>query len=231
MFFLGASTTGTTLPTTLCGVTLTNATTVTANVNSTGTCTVSYVVVTFKAAIIKSMQKVANTSTTNTNLDQPSVTSFNGGNALLAWGGYTTASTTGPTAIISGQMGTGSAVTSISYSFNTATTNTRTEYSTIIEFVPGVLKSVQNCQVATQSGTTSNTATITAVNTPTSICVFTGSEGTVASSSPNGIYPTATLTNSTTVTMAVNTGVTQQIINATIVEFIIRPFQVWLNDY
>lgn len=71
----------------------------------------------------------------------------------------------------------------------------------VVEFYPGLVKSNQSGTIAITG--TSNTATITAVDTAKSICVYLGNTSTTASSAIqyiNSALVRVTLTNTTTVT-------------------------------
>jgi len=124
-------------------VTLTNATTVTANSNSSASATVGFVVVQFRAAVIKSRQQFSNAFTTSNSTDNQAISSVTVANCMIAYGGN-----------ISG--GTGNYAIQITTSTNVqltrvaTSTASRTPRYTVIEFQPGVLRSSFRTQVSLQ---------------------------------------------------------------------------------
>lgn len=89
---------------------------------------------------------------------------------------------------------------------------------TVLEFRPGLIKSLQAGTITLGGGQTSNTATITSVDTGKSVCLWAGNAN-AAGSSQASAYGTLTLTNATTVTVARNTGVAGIVTAYVIVEF------------
>lgn len=91
---------------------------------------------------------------------------------------------------------------------------------TVIEFAPGVLKSVQSGTITVTGASTSNTATITSVDTNKSVVLNNG-----FSTTYNGIITDASLngsmrlTNATTVTFAQPTGSTTRVGGYLVLEF------------
>lgn len=80
----------------------------------------------------------------------------------------------------------------------------------------GSIKTLNRGQITIASGTASNTATITAVNTAKSICLFGGARGNATA----GYIGTVELTNSTTVTaQRVGSPAADLVVGYTIVEF------------
>ncbi len=51
-----------------------------------------------------------------------------------------------------------------------------TVYFTVVEFAPGVVRSIQTSTIALTNGVTSNTAAISSVNTLKSMCFYTGKQ-------------------------------------------------------
>jgi len=77
--------------------------------------------------------------------------------------------------------------------------------ATVIEFAPGIIKSRQSGVISMGGGQASLTATITSVDTAKSMVVFTGFIASAGTAAMASIWPSLTLTNATTVTLARNT--------------------------
>lgn len=95
---------------------------------------------------------------------------------------------------------------------------------TVVEFMPGVIRSNQSGTISVASGATSNTATITSVNTAKSFVLPLGttedSNAVPPSSDPNAQWFTLTLTNATTVTALRNTAAAvNNVVGYQVVEF------------
>lgn len=216
VFFLGSRTTSSGQAATSCGVTLTNATTVTATCNSSTTSTVSFVVVTFASSAIQSIQKIANATTAAGDPDNVTITSVNQNNVLLAYGGQITAVTTAYT-----QAGAQiTSATNVAFTKSVSSTTARTEYNTVVEFKSGVLNQAQQSFNIDGNGGTTNTATISSVNTSNALTSFQGcSGGNQTLSAPGKFWPTLVLTNATTVTMTIGVASASTSVFGQVVEF------------
>lgn len=84
------------------------------------------------------------------------------------------------------------------------TTDTITVPYQVIEYFPGVLKSLQRGTITLTSGQASNTATITQVDTTRAVIVWSGCRETSTNGygTPQKVWVDLVLTNSTTVTLA-----------------------------
>lgn len=201
VFFLGESTTGgahsTSFP---ANVELTNSTTVTAaRVGSSNTVTVSYCVIEFTSTVIQSIEHksstISNTSTTATD----TITAVTLANTFINYGSQTSA-VSGPNATWSSLALT--STTQITFTREGTTTGNRIHKYDIVEFKPGILNSNQ-VGTTTLTGATSNTTTITSVNTSKSVLCRNGWRTTVSSTtSIDDIAGDSVLTNATTVTTA-----------------------------
>ena len=219
VFFLGAKTLSADIRQTYAGVTLTNATTVSAAVGAapgTFTTTVSFVVVTFAAGAIQSVQQVASASSGTAVNVSAATSAYVVAHSMLAYGGFLTANTTIPSALwrinfnVSGQ---------VDFARNTGTSGSWTNFCTVIEFVSGVLTSQQAAGV-TLNSVASNTVTVTAVVVANSFYLFTGIISAAASTAPDTFYHKGTLTNTTTVTITRQTaGITTSTVSGRVIEF------------
>lgn len=162
---------------------------------------------------IKSIQRgtivVANAASTNT----AAITAVDTNNAILRHLGSTIGGTdhtdsdirldlTNGTTITATRAGTSGAVT-VSYE--------------IVEFYPGVIKSIQRGTITT-NGVASNTATITSVDTTKAECHMLGYSDNATASSANSMTRLA-LTNATTVTVTCGSSAALQNTNYQVVEY------------
>ena len=203
VFYLGMTTnaTGTTPATAIGGVTLTNSTTVTANAATGVTGVVGFIVVEFAAAAIQSVQQFANAYTTSNTTDTQTITSVVQNNSMIAWGGGIFNSTSNWEEPYSIQLTSSTNVNLVRQSGNTST---RTPYYTVIEFASGVLNSaVQRGILTIAAGNTSNTASISSINTSKGFANYVGGP-TFSGTGTGGVTDTInsmTLTNATTITL------------------------------
>jgi hypothetical protein len=177
-------------------VTLTNATTVTAYIGQTKNVTVGYVVVEFASAAISSVQRFTDAYTTSNSTDTKTITSVNTSRSIIAWGGNTALASdwdnfyglqlTSSTNVNLVRSGTG--------------TGSRAAYYTVVEFASGVINSIQRGSITIAGGSTSNTATITTINTAKSFLSLTGYATAYISFFARRRLPKLVLTNSTTIT-------------------------------
>ena len=121
------------------------------------------------------------------------ITAVNTANAVIVFGGFSVNNATANTSF-------SVYVTLTNATTVTATTvgtgNDRVVAFTVIEFMPGVIRSVQGGTI-TLAGVASNTATITSVNTAKSYVAYLGMSTNVAE---DQTLPRVVLTNATTVT-------------------------------
>lgn len=87
----------------------------------------------------------------------------------------------------------------------------------VLEFAPGIVRSVQTGTIAMGGGQTSLTATITAINTATAMVAY--GHNMASTGDANASYSRVTLTNSTTVTAARVTGTAGNTVAYSVVEF------------
>lgn len=179
-------------------ISLTNATTVTAtrggsNANSLF---VGWMVVEFKSAVIQSVQQTTTTLTSANTSDTATITSVNTANTILIWQGI---SGGGQTVLNYGYRATLTNGTTITLTRNGTDTTTRTINVTALEFASGVINTIQRGTIAVDSAT-SNTATVTSVNTAKSFVNYVGFSTDFAVATYDTAYPRITLTNATTVT-------------------------------
>lgn len=94
-------------------------------------------------------------------------------------------------------------------------------YQPLYATAPSLIKSIQPVEITIASGSNSNTATITAVNTEKTVILYNGQRSSDSSLNPAEDFIRITLTNSTTVTANTNTtnAANSRIICATVVEF------------
>lgn len=205
VIFLGSSPSATASINGYCAtVELTNTTTVTATVGTTlgsGSLTVAYVVVDLSSTIIKSVQKLAKTDATTNASYTDTITSVTTGNSLIFNGGVRSTMTGAnfPSMFHTLQLTNGTTVT---YTRSGALGTSRTVCGTVVEFQSGVLNSSVQRNTVAISAATSNTATITSVNTSKSFANYCGwlSGG----ATPAVTFTDLALTNATTVTINLN---------------------------
>jgi hypothetical protein len=200
VFYLGQSGGGSNGMADNIAVTLTNSTTVTADIGNQNTWTASFVVVQFQAAVIQSRQQFTSTYTTGNTTDTQTISSVNTNYSMIAYGGQKQGL----------QTSTDQYYLQLSSSTNvnlvrTATTGTaRSAYFTVIEFRPHVIKQAVQRGTITLNNVTSNTATISSTNVNKTICNYVGFNCAVTDVVKTDRLA-LTLTNATTVTANVNT--------------------------
>lgn len=229
VFYLGSqtSTASPTELTSLCGVTLTNATTVTATCNSAGTNTVGFVVVTFAAGAIKSIQQIANTATASSTSDVVTITSVSMPNTMLAYGGLKTA---GTTAVKSHKTQQLTSATQVTFAWNSADATSRTNYCTVIEFDPSVRVYVTRGLV-TSASTATGTLALPQVVTGNTILNYLNASTSGVIGNPDQIWERATLTNSSSATTTRNTaGTITCITSLEAIEFAASAYRPWMTE-
>lgn len=217
VFYLGNTTIGTDSASAQAGVTLTDATTVTASLAATGTITVSYVVVTFAAAAIQSIQQYASTSTANTTGDTVTITAVTTANSMIAYGGIKNAAADDYKRTMFWDTLTNT--TTVTFTRAAASASSRTYYGTVIEFKTGVLKTVNRGSIVV-SAVTSATATITAVTTAKTASFYLGQLSTNGSDgNEDREWARIDLTNTTTVTATKQTASNSVTVGYEVIEF------------
>lgn len=219
VLWLGAITdyTSNSANTVLSSVQLTNATTVTANRNTAGgtNMTVGYMVVEFQAAVIQSIQPRAVTLATNATSSTDTISSVSTGNTLLLHNGSTAVSANWANAFYYTSL---AGSTSVTLARTGTSSTSRTIYYTVLEFVSGVLNSLQRSTTAI-SGTSADT-TITGVNTAKTLCNWCGQHTLNTASQYQNIFATAKLLDATTVRGEKNSTSTSSTASWEAVEFV-----------
>lgn len=172
-FIYGFTTTGasTTYTSMMNRLDLTNSTTVTSTKNASGSAlTVGYAVVEFAAGIINSIQQRAVTLTTANTSDTDTITSVTMANTMLVYTGTSSSSNSADNSLYTLQL---ASATQVTLTRGSISTNTRTIGYTVVEFVSGILNSVQRGTTPMNSVNSADT-TITSVNTAKSACNFCG---------------------------------------------------------
>lgn len=151
-------------------------------------------------SLIKSIQTaeitIAAAGTSNT----ATINAVTTANSTIFYGGFRTANNTLMDAskqLVLFTLTNSTTVTAATSAADAA--NARIARFTVVEWQPWAIKSVQSGTI-TLNGVTSNTATITAVNTANAFVIYQGSNFTTNNNELNAIFGRLTLTNSTTVT-------------------------------
>lgn len=199
VLFLGAiNSSGSLTPTsTIHALTLTNATTVTADrgTASAVTMTMGYMVVEFQAAVIQSVQARSVTLATSATSNTDTITSVTTGNTMLLWNGGVHAST----AVASTYHNiTLTNSTTVTLTRTGSSTSSRTIKYTVLEFVSGVLNSAQRGTVAF-GATSSKDTTISSVNTSYAVANWLGSLASASATTAGEILTSAKLFDATTI--------------------------------
>lgn len=185
-------------------VDLTNSTTVTARRNTSAAHTVQTrgCVIEFFPWAIQSIQAGTITVNSATASGTATITAVDTTRSAVLWLGQTT--TNASTSPASYQTGTTltNATTVTATRGNGASTGILTVGYVVVEFRPGVLRSVQQYNYNTSSASSSYTQAINAVDTRNSVIFFGGSYAN--STSELVFFASVVLTNSTTVTMTRN---------------------------
>lgn len=175
---------------------LTNTTTVTATRNgTTNAVTVSFCVVEWQGAVIQSIQKMHPTLNSSSLTDNETISAVTMANSIILFAGVTSSGTTHSGCLEALQLTT---TTNVQFKRESTALGNHTVRYTVVEFVPGILTSMQ--RGTTQLTTTSTTATISSVTTSKALLNSTGlaSAGTTFAR----IWSDIALTNSTTITIA-----------------------------
>lgn len=197
VFYLGDISSDTSaVPARRCNVRMAAVDTVTATSNSSHTGTCGYVVVQFKAAAIQSIQQFNDSYTSLLATDPKTISAVTMANTMIAWGGINT----GGSGYYTTQL---TSTTNINFIRIQTSSAARIPVITVIEFVAGVLNSVQRGTISLANAT-SNTASITAVSATKALCNFVGYNST-STDTVDKMYQRVTLTNTTTVTASINT--------------------------
>jgi len=172
------------------------------------------------SSLVKSVQygtaPINSTGTTTTT----TITSVNTADAVLLWGGFLSQSpsdgSTDPGMLMCRITLTNA--TTVTANRNTADFYGRNLPFCVIEFQPGVLKSVQH-GVVTLTGVTSATTTITSVNTAKAALICSGNTTSYPAPSNNIYGAGVTLTNATTVTGTAASTAANYLVNFVVMEF------------
>lgn len=203
MLWLGGSTAVTALQWTNCesSVELTNSTTVTARCQTNDAMTVGYMVVDLDTTIVSAKEQRAVTNTSGNASFTDTITSVDTTKTLLFYNGAIVPATSSTV--------TSFACTTVLTNATTVTvtrvgtnTGSQTINYTAVTFAGAALNSSVQRGTITLSAQTSNTATITSINTAKSFVNYGNFRVTAAND--NTDIPTLALTNATTVTAAVN---------------------------
>ncbi len=185
----------------LSGTTVT-ATLATGNV-STGTTKVGFCVIEFQgAALNQSVQNVSRNVTGTGTSGTVTITSVNVNNAMLIYGGHAATVAAPNTGYQYGVLTNGTTVT---VNWNTTASTQRIFNCCVVEFVAGVFAQSAQRNTIALSAATSNTATITSVNTANAAVAYLGNSTTNTSVQGALTEYQAALTNATTVTASVAT--------------------------
>ena len=186
-------------------IVLTNSTTVTANRTGSlsSTLTVGFTVIQFASGVVNSVRLVSVSSSTTATTVTATITSVNTANSIVLWNGQQENSTSYIDTALNYVDLTNS--TTVTFTRTNGTSSpSRTLKATVVEFKSGIIKSKQT-GTTVLNNVTSNTSTVTSVDTSKSLlnwCAFSYS-GT--SSDFRSAMASAVLTNATTITAAKNT--------------------------
>lgn len=169
--------------------------------------------------LVRSVQQVSITIAAGSTSNTATITSVNTPSSVVFYGGVTGA--------LTGTVNASTCCASIVLTNATTVTATRntsdasnslTVNATVIEFYSTAVKSVQTGS-ATMTASTSQTATITSVNTANAVVVSNGWTTDFTSNGANVYSPLLDLTNATTVTASRATGTNNLTANFTVLEF------------
>lgn len=197
-------------------VELTNATTVTAGKGNSATnaLTVGFVVIEFYTGILKSNQQVSATIAGSSASQTATISSVNTANSLTVYNGWNLGAfasndnTRRPYTVLTNG-------TTVTFSRNSSATSTTCLCkATVLEFQSRYVKRKASGQTTIPTLTASQTATITGVLTGKTLVSWLGfQDNSSDSTNPAAAYPTASLTNSTTVTLTRGTAAGASIVN------------------
>ncbi len=180
---------------------LTNSTTVTVTRGASGiAASVGYQVVEFQSGVVKSLQQLTPTITGTNAVDTSTLSPVvNTANSVIIYSGQSQSVTqisSYPTVELTNSN-------TVTWTRNATASATRNPVATVIEFIPGVIASVNRGVITIGSASTSNTATIGSSSLTRSWCQWLGNQG--ASGTSAGLKCAVSLTNATTVTGDRNT--------------------------
>lgn len=199
---------------------LTNATTVTVyrNTSTTNSITVRGTVVEFTSAAIASVQAGTITIPSGTASATATISSVNTSNSVVFYLGFT-ASGAGISSLNYFTSLTLTNATTVTASRNAAPSGiTTTVGYCVVNFASGITNSIQQRSVTLSSSTTSDTDTISSINTGNAILIYGG--GTTSATAVATFLYNLQLTNSTTVTLSRGgTNAGSRTVNYTVLEF------------
>ncbi len=197
-----------------CSVTLTNGTTVTGTRSGTsGTATVGFVVVQFQAAVIQSVQQYNTALTSNGTVSNATVSAVTMANSILFYGGVHSSVAAFVSTFYRCEL---TGTTNVAMTRTGTSTSSKTPRWTLVEFVSGVLTSLQRGTTSI-SGATSADTTITGVTTGNALISVCGFSAT--GTTQDETQASAKLLNSTTVRGQKNTAAQTSTLAWTVVEF------------
>lgn len=169
------------------------------------------------ADIIVSIQAFEITIGTGAASNTATITSVDTTKSVIFFGGYTTTDTAaGSTSCVRGELTNATTVTA--YRNASSATSTCTLRGTVVEFASSAITSIQTGTI-TLTGATSNTATISSVDTTKSVVFFLGNTSTHSTTSPRINCCRVSLTNATTVTCSRDTNSSNVTAGYAVVEF------------
>ena len=154
--------------------------------------------------LIQSTQQVTVTIANGQTSGTATITAIDTTRTSLIWGGSSTtrnATYDGQQDLCGCTLTNSTTVTAT----RSGTTNDLIVQVSVVQWKPGVTRSIQYGSIALGNGVTSNTATITSVTTANAACHFLGLTHGAASASHTVSFGDVTLTNATTVTSTRNT--------------------------
>lgn len=203
VLWLGGSTavTGLTWTTTECSAELTNSTTVTARCQTNEAMTIGYMVADLDTTIVSAIEQRAVTNTSGNAAFTDTITSVDTNKAVLFYNGAIVPATSSTVTSFACTVVLTNATTTTITRIGTNTGSQTINY-TVVTFATAALNGNIQRGTITLSAQTSNTATISSVDTAKSFVNYGNFRVTAAND--NTDIPTLTLTNGTTVTAAVN---------------------------
>ena len=180
-------------------ITLTNSTTVTATAGISSDQTIGFCVVEFAAVAVQSRQQFREAYTTSNTTDTKTITSVTQGNTVIFYGGQTSSANSYATTRYALQL---TSSTNVNLVRGGTSTSSRTVAYTVLEFAAGVLKSNVQRGTIDLTSATSNTATITSVDTSKACVAYTGmnTSNNLTNQLGSNIQQKVAITNATTVT-------------------------------
>lgn len=184
-----------------------SGTTVTGTVAVTGTAsTVAYQIIEYQGTALTAtaVQNISASSSSNVTSWTAAITSVTTTNSVSFYGGFSTADNTVETMATVMARGTLTNGTTFTVNVNTGVAAARIYNASIVEFISGVLKSSVQRGTTTLTAVTSNTSSITSVNTSNAGINFLGNTSTDTSFGYIDAMGATALTAATTLTTTKN---------------------------